>query len=553
MAGASRALLRSAPVAAIVAVATCFAVASASAAPLIVTGNFDGKSASVINTQTDAVVGKPIELGSKASAVAIVPGGAAYVAESENNSVTAIDPRTGTILKTIPVGGSPEYVAVSPDGKTLYVTDVEGEEVSVVETVTDTVQESIPVGGKPYTVAFAPSGQFAYVSVGNTLVTINSAVGEVVGKPIPIGEGPHVIAFSPDGTTVYVSEEESQAVGIVSTALREEVGSIPLPPGAQPWGVAVSPDGRWLYVSNQIDAGTVTVFSTATHKQIGEPIEVGERPFELAFTPNGKTLYVADYKSNDVTPIDTETLQALTPIPMPGLGPWQLAITPDQSPTAAFSVTGITAPSSATFDGGASTDPDGRVSHWAWEFGDGNFASEVSSNLGTTALGPNAVHSYPGPGTYPATLTVLDNEGCGVEEVFTGRTAYCSGNPLARVTHPVTVKGPPAPAVCSAKFAIAGMSHNRRNGTVRLRLRFKSTGSFLLFGKKVHAVTRKVRKPGTTLMTLHARVELAKRLKKTLHASVRYRVTFTPSAGCGSKTMHRSVALLRAPRRKHHA
>jgi hypothetical protein len=110
---------------------------------------------------------------------------------------------------------------------------------------------------------------------------------------------------------------------------------------------------------------------------------------------------------------------------------------------------------------------------------------------------------------------------------------------------------PVKPPVCSAKFGIGAASHNRKNGTVRLRLKFPRTGFFLLFGKKIHAVTRKVRRAGSTVVTLHARVELNKRLKKTLRAKVRYRITFTPSAGCGSKTAHRSVALVRAPRKRH--
>ena len=135
--------------------------------------------------------------------------------------------------------------------------------------------------------------------------------------------------------------------------------------------------------------------------------------------------------------------------------------------------------------------------------------------------------------------------------MFTGRTAYCNGGAVATVTHPVTVKAPPV--VCSARFAIGGVSHNRKNGTVRRPVRFPTTGWFLPFGKKVHAVTRKVRKPGTTVVTVHPRVELAKRLKKTLRAQVRFRITFTPtSAGCGApRTVHRSLALLRAPRHHH--
>ncbi len=553
MVGTGKILWRAGVVAALVALLVCAAAASAGAAPLLVTGNNDGKSVSVINTLTNKPVGEPISLEGPAGAVAIVPGGSAYVAEYENDAVVAINPTTREVVKRIPVGEVPEFLAVSPDGKTVYVVDRNGGDVTVIDTASNESLGSIPVGGAPYAVAFAPNGKLAYISVGDTLVTIDTVKRETVGKPIPVGEAPKTIAFSPDGATAYVGEQGAKAVGVINTALRQEVGSIPV--GTKPYGVAVSPDGARLYVTDAVEKGTVTVFSTATNKQLGEPIEVGKEPFELAFTPDGRTLYVAAFKSSAVTPIEVENDdKARAPIELPGQGPWQLAVTPDQSPTAAFAVTGITPPSTASFDGRISSDPDGTVSHWVWQFGDGGVASEVNSNTGTSALGGLAVHAYPAPGTYNAQLTVFDNERCGPEEVFTGRTAYCSGNPLAVVTHPVQVGSPtPAPAtpVCSANFGVGGISHNRKNGTVRLRLRFHSTGWFLLFGKKIHAVTRKVRRPGTAMVTLHARVELNKRLKKTLHAGVKYRITFTPSAGCGSKTVHRSVALLRAPRKKH--
>jgi YVTN family beta-propeller protein len=551
MAGTERNLRRAGIVAVLVAIVGCIAAAGATAAPLVITGNFDGESVSAIDTQTNQTVGGPISLGAKAWEIAIVPGGSAYIVEGEADAVAAVDPTTRKLVKAIPVGELPESLAVSPDGKTVYVVNHNSEDVSIIDTATNTSPPgSIPVGGEPYAIAFAPNGKFAYVGVDETLVTIDTTKEGVVGTPIPIGNGAHVIAFAPDGATAYVSEEAPPAVAIISTTLHKEVGAIPMP-GANPWGVAVSPDGKRLYVADH-KAGTVTAFSTATEEPIGTPIEVGELPYELAFTPDGKKLYVADYQSNDVTPIDPTTNKALAPIQLPGLGVWQLAITPDLSPTAAFTVTGITADYSATFDGSASSDPDGTVKHWAWEFGDGFAASGVSTNLGTSATGFSATHTYRAPGIYPAALTVLDNEGCGVETIFTGRTAYCSGNPLAKVIHPVQVAPPPPGPTCSTNFALGGVSHNRKNGTVRLRLRFYSTGSFLVFGKKIHAVTRKVRKPGVAVVTLHARVELNKRLKKTLRAGVRYRVTFTPGAGCGSKTVHRSVALLRAPRKKHH-
>jgi YVTN family beta-propeller protein len=540
MVGTERTLQRAVIVAAIVAAFACMATASASAAPLLLTANEVGKSVSVIDAQTNATVGEPIALESLPQGIAIVPGGLAYVAEPADNTVTVINPVTRKKVKTVPVGEFPLFVAVSPDGKTVYVTDGETEDVTLIDTATNTKLGSIPVGGRPFNLAFAPNGKFAYVSVGDTLVTIDTASEKVVGAPIPVGETPQMIAISPDGGTAYVSEEGAEAVGIVDTALRKEVGRILLP-GTTPWGLAVTPDGKRLYVGDEAKEGMITAFSTATSKQIGAPIAVGALPRELAFTPDGDTLYVADRESGDVTPIDTATGAAQAPIRLPGLGPSQLAVTPDLSPTAAFTAPSAIATVPTVFSGAPSTDPDGTIASYSWAFGDN-----------VLGIGVNPIHTYAAAGTYNAQLSVVDNEGCGVEQVFTGRTAYCGGNPLAKVTHPIQVAAStPSGPVCSTNFGVGAISHNRKNGTVRLRLRFYSTGWFLLFGKKIHAVTRKVRRPGTAVVTLHARVELNKRLKKTLHAGVRYRLTFTPNAGCGSKTVHRSVALLRAPRKKH--
>ncbi|GAA1389858.1 PKD domain-containing protein [Luteococcus peritonei] len=51
-------------------------------------------------------------------------------------------------------------------------------------------------------------------------------------------------------------------------------------------------------------------------------------------------------------------------------------------------------------DGSASTDPDGTITGWAWDFGDGS-----------TATGATARHTYTKPGRYTVTLTVTDDAG----------------------------------------------------------------------------------------------------------------------------------------------
>lgn len=65
-----------------------------------------------------------------------------------------------------------------------------------------------------------------------------------------------------------------------------------------------------------------------------------------------------------------------------------------------------------SFDGAASSDPDGTIALYTWNFGDGGKAE-----------GMEATHSYSLPGEYTVTLTVTDNEGAtnkGVETVVVG-------------------------------------------------------------------------------------------------------------------------------------
>lgn len=524
-------LRRAGIVVAVAAFFVCAFAASANAAPLLYVLNGGSKSVSTINTATNQVVGTPIPTDELPESIAITPNGKrAFVVNQTGASVTVIETATRTRVATIPLPGHPKRIAIAPDGKTAYVTVESDEHVFEFSTETNSESGSFIAGTGASAVAITPEGQRAYVGISPQEVrVVATATGKPVGGPIEVAGIPEAIAFAPSGSTAYVAA--GNEVAVIDTALGQVVREIPI--GAAVSSLAVRPDGRRLYVASAAGKN-VTVVETATNKVVGTPIALGVEPKEIAITPDGTTAYVAD--GSAVTPIDLATNKPAAAITAPGVS--HLVVAPDQSPTASFVSPSVLADVPAVFDGSTSTDPDGTVAAWNWSFGDG-----------ATASGVSPTHTYNFPGTYDVSLNVVDNEGCGEEEVFTGRTAYCSGNPLAKATHPVEVRT--APIVCSSKFRFGRLIHKRKNGTVRLQVKLPSAGSILLFGKKVHAVTRKAKKAGSMFLTIHARVELNKRLKKIHHASVRIRVTFTPSAGCGYKTVHRSVALLRAKKHRH--
>ena len=94
---------------------------------------------------------------------------------------------------------------------------------------------------------------------------------------------------------------------------------------------------------------------------------------------------------------------------------------PNALPTAAF--TSSTTDLTASLNGSTSTDPDGTIASYTWDFGDG-----------TTGSGATIDHGYAAAGTYDVKLTVTDNRGA-----------------TAEVTHSVKVIAP-SPALVMDDF-----------------------------------------------------------------------------------------------------
>lgn len=86
-----------------------------------------------------------------------------YVANISSNDVSVIDTATNTVIATVPVGGTPDGIAASPDGAIVYVANAGGNSVSIIDTTTNAVIGTVSVGQNPIGIAFTPDGTRAYV------------------------------------------------------------------------------------------------------------------------------------------------------------------------------------------------------------------------------------------------------------------------------------------------------------------------------------------------------------------------------------------------------
>ena len=111
------------------------------------------------------------------------------------------------------------------------------------------------------------------------------------------------------------------------------------------------------------------------------------------------TFTAAGTYSTTLTVTDSKGLTSSTSTPIVVTAP---VVTTNKPPTAVATATATSgiAPLAVTFDGSASTDTDGTISSYVWNFGDGS-----------SATGKTVTHTFLNEATLIATLQVTDNKG----------------------------------------------------------------------------------------------------------------------------------------------
>jgi YVTN family beta-propeller protein len=363
--------------------------------------------------------------------IAITPNGeAAYVDGYQSpGSVTPIDTTSDTAGTPIKTFGSPDAIAATPNDNRVYEVSYGTGTIKPIYTATNKVGKSITVGGFPSGIAITPNGKWAYVAeFGNpgSVVPVNLDSG-TVGTPIPVGIQPGAgsgIAVTPNGKTVYVANNGSDSVTPIDTA--SNTAGTPIALKNAPFGIAIAPDGQRAYVCSRLGLTPINLVTNAP----GTTIKIADGCMAVAIAPNGQTAYVAGL-GKDIMPVDLATKELGSSTALSGdVGVGDLAITPDQAPTAVFSATPAPAGSPTGFDASASVAPSSPITKYAWSFGDGTTAS-------TTV--PTVSHTYADPGTYTVTLTLTDAAGTSTSRVFTGQTMSRNGGPQARTSQTVTI------------------------------------------------------------------------------------------------------------------
>ncbi len=350
--------------------------------PAAVAFNTTGAIAYVANTYSsnvsvvEAASGAP--LGAWAvpdpTGIAFDPvNGELFVASSDTDTVVALDPEDGEIVRQIPVGTAPSAVAWNPVDGSVYVANTGSNNLSVIDGADASVTATVSIPD-PSAVAVDPASGDVYVASAppaNASASGNVSVLRAGGRSfvgiIPVGVGPVGLAIAPPLGELFVANQFSDNVSIVDEATGSAVGTLPrtvVPYGtavdldtgdvfvaaaetgavgtvnrtgllleidpatdrivggllapAPLYGVAFDPGNGLLYVTSPL-RGTVLAVNGSS-LAIVATIEAGSAPFDVAIDPAYAAVYISDLESGEVTVIDPTTESPATAVavgPMP--------------------------------------------------------------------------------------------------------------------------------------------------------------------------------------------------------------------------------------------
>lgn len=416
-----------------------------------------------------------------------------YTADWDSGNVYGFSINSGslTALTGSPwsAGTQPNGLAIDPGGDALWTANYGGGNLGGLSIdgaggLSPATGSPFSSVGKPNSLALSPRTPFIYVAgadgggVDGFRRGATGALTHLAGFPLADSDYPIDVEFTVDGQFLFVANNSSHE--IASYSIDQDTGALtlvgaPVATDGGATGLSATSDGKWLIVSlgDALKVGSYAINSDGSLNHVGD-VSVSTAggwayPNDAITTPDARFAYIANYWAGWIDGFSIGAGGQLTALPgvhwgsQPG-PPASFAIVPDQGPVASF--TAGTSGQSVDFDASASSDPDGNVAEYAWDFGDGHTGSGVSPQ-----------HSYADPGSYTVKLRVTDDEHCSNEQIGTGQSLYCNGGPQAVASRSVSIAAPPtpAPSALTLTHAAGKQAKSRRRGhklTRRVRTRF---------------------------------------------------------------------------------
>lgn len=261
-----------------------------------------GRTLTVIDVPALRVV-RTIDLGqyNRPHGIVFLPGDSVVVVTSEASGyVVLVNVVAGTISKAIPTEGRGSHmVGVTADASRAYTGNMQSNTVSQIDLRAGSVLKTWPVPNTPEAINVTPDGKEVWV--GSNATAKVSVIDPSSGTVTTVAEGlkwPYRVLFTPDMKTVMLPDLGGEELRFLDRASKHELSRIAFP-GGGPQGITITPDGRFVFQSLSKQA-RVAVIDMNTRAVVAQ-IAAGDTPDGIAYT------------RRILGPVNSPPLQSATP------------------------------------------------------------------------------------------------------------------------------------------------------------------------------------------------------------------------------------------------
>jgi len=279
-----------------------------------------------------------------AAAIAVVATGALFDAQSarllvlnkEEATLAIVDPASGKILGTVPVGQGPHELATSTDGKWAFASNygtgpAPGHTISMIDLAAKKELRRIDVAplSRPHGLAFV-AGKLYFTAEANRKIARYDPAADKIDWEFETGQnGTHMVLPTKDARTIFTSNIGSDNVSAIQQGSDGQWTQTIIAVGKGPEGIELSPGGKELWSAHSRDGG-VSIVDVAS-KKVAHTISVGtKRSNRIKLTPDGKFALISDLDAGDLVVLDTAARKEIKRLPL-GRMPEGILIPPDGS------------------------------------------------------------------------------------------------------------------------------------------------------------------------------------------------------------------------------
>ncbi len=231
-------------------------------------------------------VARTIELGQyvQPHGIKFLPGDSLVAVTSEGSrNVVIVHVASGEIRKAIGTNfpGS-HMIGITADASRGYTGNIGGNTVSELDLRGGTFVRSWPVPAGPEAINVTPDGKEVWVGSNTThVVSVLDPATGVVTKVADSVAWPYRVLYTPDVKTVIIPDLTNETVRFLERSSKKEISRLQLP-GAGPQGITISPDAKYVFLSLSKQA-KVAIIDMKTRAIVGH-LAAGETPDGIVYT-----------------------------------------------------------------------------------------------------------------------------------------------------------------------------------------------------------------------------------------------------------------------------